>query len=297
MPQRDRHRERFVSIEFDNDETLESLPYNDRVSLILITDGWASLIINGEAVTLNSPCVMFVSCYDSISLIESKRLSAVSFSFKPSFINSSLTFEALKKNEFSAIEDQHDRNVVSVFFVHNEKHKGYLNLSANSYIRIYEWLSIIGTETLAQSDGAWSCRIRRYLLQILYMVEDMYDFNADSEKQKSPVDIAIEYIHVNYRSGITLDELCKISGTNKTTLNRRFKEKTGATAIEYLLKHRLKIACETLSHTNLSITETADSVGFRYDTYFIKQFTEKMGMTPTDYRNKVRAERAARRSK
>jgi YesN/AraC family two-component response regulator len=55
--------------------------------------------------------------------------------------------------------------------------------------------------------------------------------------------------------------------------------------MEYLLKHRIKIACETLTHTNLSITEIAEAVGFKYDTYFIKQFTTKMGKTPTEYRH------------
>lgn len=296
MPQRDRHRERVVNIEFENRETLEHIPYDDRVTIILITDGWASLIRNGEYVTLNSPCVMLISCYDKIELTFGKNLSAISFSFKPVFINSALTFDALKKNEFSAIEDQHDRNAVSMFFTRDEKRGGYIDLTANAYINIHEWMAVIGTETFAQSDGAWTCRIRRYLLQILYMIEDMYTLNVGSKKQKSPVDIAMEYVHINYRNGITLDDICRISGTNKTTLNKSFKEKTGYTAIEYLLKHRLRIACETLAHTNLSIAEISDSVGFKYDTYFIKRFTEKMGMTPTDYRNKMREKRAVGKS-
>lgn len=297
MPQNDRHRDRTVAIEFQSNETLENLPYENRVTIVLITDGWASLVLNGEAITLNSPCIMMVSCYDSITFIERRRLSAISFSFMPSFINSSLTFEALKKNEFSAIEDQHDRNAVSVFFMRNEKYKGYMDLEAGAYLRIYEWMSIIGTESVAQSDGAWSCRIRRYLLQILYMIDDLYTAGIKAKASKSCVDIAMEYIHVNYKSNITLDDLCKVSGTNKTTLNTKFKKKTECTAIEYLLNHRLRIACETLVHTNLSITETAYSVGYKYDTYFIKQFTEKFGISPTDYRNKMREMRAERKSK
>lgn len=37
-----------------------------------------------------------------------------------------------------------------------------------------------------------------------------------------------------------------------------------------------------------SLNEIARDTGFEYDTYFIKQFTEKRGMTPTEFRNNSR---------
>ena len=56
------------------------------------------------------------------------------------------------------------------------------------------------------------------------------------------------------------------------------------TSIGYLLHYRLKIACEALTHTGLSIAEISEATGFQYDTYFIRQFTKKMGVSPTEYR-------------
>ncbi|MNC73609.1 Urease operon transcriptional activator [compost metagenome] len=65
--------------------------------------------------------------------------------------------------------------------------------------------------------------------------------------------------------------------------------------MDYLLRHRIKIACEALTHTNLKISELAEACGFAYDTYFIKQFTNKMGMSPMEYRHSswVRRKEAA----
>jgi len=245
--------------------------------------------LNEAAITLTAPCVMLISQYDTVKLIEATRLAAKSFSFNPQFMNSSLTFDRLRDNDFFELEDEHDRNMMNLFLRRDEYYDGTIDLPAKTYLRISEWLAIMGTEVFAQSDGYWTCRIRRYLLQTLYLLDDIYMDRKTPrtvKREKSPIDILLEYIHVNYSNDISLDDLCELVHINRTTLNRKFKEQVGNTAMEYLLRHRLKIACDALSHTNLSLSEIAEAIGFKYDTYFIKQFTVKMGKSPTEYRQK-----------
>ena len=287
MPQNDRHRTRVVPIEFKAHEDFNALPLAERVSIVLITNGKASLFLNEKAITLTAPCVMLISQYDTVKLIEATRLAAKSFSFNPIFMNSALTFDRLSANDFFELEDEHDRNMMNLFLCRDKYYDGTIDLPAKTYLRISEWLAIMGTEVFAQSDGYWTCRIRRYLLQTLYLFDDIYmerKTRNTIKREKSPVDILLEYIHVNYSNDISLDDLCELIHTNRTTLNRKFKEQVGFTAMEYLLRHRIKIACDALSHTNLSISEIAEAVGFKYDTYFIRIFEKKMGMSPTAYR-------------
>lgn len=291
MPQNDRHRTRLVPIEFEANESFEALPLADRVSVVLISNGRVSLYLNEKVVTLTAPCIMLISQYDSLKMIEATRLAAKSFSFNPAWMNSALTFERLKANDFLDLEDEHDRNMMNLFLRRDEFYDGTIDLPAKTYLRISEWLAIMGTEVYAQSDGYWTCRIRRYLLQTLYLLDDIYierKTPRSVKREKSAVDILLEYIHVNYSNDISLDDLCRFIHVNRTTLNRKFKEQVGHTAMEYLLRHRLKVACDALSHTNLSLAEIAEAIGFKYDTYFIKQFTTKMGETPTEYRHKYR---------
>jgi len=291
IPQNDRHRTRLVPIEFEANENFEALPLADRMSVVLISNGKVSLYLNEKAVTLTAPCMMLISQYDSLKMIEAARLAAKSFSFNPAWMNSALTFERLKANDFLDLEDEHDRNMMNLFLHRDEFYDGTIDLPANTYLRISEWLAIMGTEVYAQSDGYWTCRIRRYLLQTLYLLDDIYierKTPCSVKREKSAVDILLEYIHVNYSNDISLDDLCRLIHVNRTTLNRKFKEQVGYTAMEYLLRHRLKIACDALTHTNLSLAEIAEAIGFKYDTYFIKQFTNKMGETPTEYRHKYR---------
>jgi AraC-like DNA-binding protein len=290
MPQVDRYRTRVVPIEFEANEQLKLLPVPERMTLVLVTNGTAGIMINEKTWTATAPCVISLSQYDRISMLNSHHFSAKSFSFHPVFLNSSLTFEALSDDKFVTMEDQHDRNMLMIFLEHSDRFAGIIPVPPPMYLRISEWMSIIGTETYAQSDGMWTCRIRRYLLQTLYLIDDLHEemdknnFEESRQIPKEYVEIALEYIHTNYQNNICLDHLCKVVNLNRTSLNRRFKEKTGHTAMDYLIHHRIKIACEALVHTNLNIRELAEACGFKYDTYFIKQFTKKQKVTPTEYR-------------
>jgi AraC-like DNA-binding protein len=300
LPQTDRHRTRVVPIEFNENEQLEFLTLNDRVTLILVTNGNASVNINEKTWTLSAPCVMCLSFYDKISVLNTHSFSAKAFSFNPVFLNHSLTFETLVENKFIHIEDEHDRNMLMMFLKHSNEFSGIIEISPSMYLRINEWMNVIGTETYAQSDGMWTCRIRRYLLQTLYLINDIFMDMAENgydnvnNNEKDYVEIALEYIHTNYQNTISLDDLCKLVNSNHTSLNRRFKSKTGHTAMNYLINHRIKIACEALVHTNLKITELAEACGFKYDTYFIKQFSKKMGISPSEYRQNKWEERSER---
>jgi AraC-like DNA-binding protein len=297
MPQNDKYRTRIVPIEFEPNEHFEIQPLDDRLTLVLVTNGSASILINERTWSLSAPCIIALSCKDTLCVLNTHNFSAKSFSFRPTFINSRLTFEALIENNFTTLEDQHDRNILMMFLNHSDKFTGIVQIPAAMYLRISEWMGIIGTETFAQSDGMWTCRIRRYLLQTLYLIDDLYmeirknGFQDPLQNQKEYVEIALEYIHTNYQNDITLDSLCNIVNLNRTSLNRRFKEKTGHTAMDYLIHHRIKIACEALTHTNLKMTELAQACGFKYDTYFIKQFTKKMNVSPSDYRQNSRESR------
>ena len=289
MPQTDRHRERIVPIEFNNNERFDDIPYKERVTIVLVTNGKACMKINSEVTTLSSPCVLCFSYKDEFTLISQTKFSAKSFSFNLMFLNSRLTFKTLEDNAFTELEDEHDRNMLSLFLLRNANYNGMLDLPAKTYVRLNEWLGIIGTETYAQSDGYWTCRIRRYLLQSLYLIDDIYMAKLNNESndeniKKSIADIVLEYIHTNYQNEILLDDLCVYIHTNRTSLNKNFKAQTGKTAMDYLLHYRLKIACEALTHTNLTLNEIAGACGFKYDTYFIKQFTNRKEISPTQYR-------------
>ena len=106
--------------------------------------------------------------------------------------------------------------------------------------------------------------------------------------KKEPVDFALDYIRSNYNLGLTLEGISKYVGVNRTTLNNLCKQKTGMTLMQYLRDYRLKIAKETLRHTNLTLAEISVSCGYNYESYFIKVFIEDCGISSSEYRKKYR---------
>lgn len=289
MPQQDRHKDRIIPIEFNFYDTLEALPMNDRCSVVLISCGSAMIKINEHIRLLNSPCVLCISKYDTIELIHSDNLSAKSFHFDPWYIKACLTFENLE--DCIEIEEpyRYDRKMLYMFTKHHDNFQGIFGLTPQNYIHINELMLMIGAETYSQSDGFWTCRIRRMLLQLINCI---YDIFSDQRKlkffelpeQNNPATICAEYIHTNYAREITLNDLCSLVSLNRTSLNQKFKQQFSCTCMEYLLMYRLKIAQELLSNTNMKIDEIAQNCGFKYDSYFIRQFTNKLGISPAAYR-------------
>lgn len=289
MPQQDRHKDRVIPIEFDFYDRLENLPMKERCSVVLLSCGSAMIKINSQIRLLASPCVLCLSQYDTVELIHSDNLSAKSFHFDPWYIKACLCFDNLEDSV--AIEQQYayDRTKLYMFTKHHGNLQGIFSLTPQKYLYINELLLMIGAETFSQSDGFWTCRIRRMLMQLINCIYDIY---VDQRKLKvfdvpesyNPVSVCAEYIHANYADKITLGTLCALVNLNRTSLNQRFKEQFSCTCMEYLLNYRLKISQELLSNTNMKLSEIAENCGFRYDTYFIRQFTAKLGISPAAYR-------------
>ncbi|MFD0679513.1 MULTISPECIES: AraC family transcriptional regulator [unclassified Paenibacillus] len=275
MPQVDRHKDRMVKIEFVAVEDLNSLPYPDRLTLILITSGSINVVLNDRPIAISAPGVLCLSEDVTIQILERHNVSAQSFSYHPDFLVTVPNSET--KDYFpSHLKIQTGLSL----FQGNQTRTGVPFVSEKAFPQLFEWFFVLGTEVYAQSDANWACRIKKYLIQILGLLEDL---NRQSEQ--SPVDLVLEYIHTNYANKIALEDLTKCAHLNRVSLNKMFQERCGCTAMRYLLSHRLKVAGDLLTHTGMNLNEIARATGFEYDTYFIKQFTAKKGMSPTVYRN------------
>lgn len=155
------------------------------------------------------------------------------------------------------------------------------------HVNIINWMSSINQQLVHQENWWWTCRARRFFLQILYQLDDIfYDYDHTMPLKKSPTELAICYIHNNYSKSITLSQLCDVANTNRTYLNKYFKEKTGLSPINYLTSYRLGIAKQLLTHTNLSLSEIAIATGYKYESHFSNIFYSKEGIRPGTYREK-----------
>lgn len=107
-----------------------------------------------------------------------------------------------------------------------------------------------------------------------------------NEKELNRLKKILEYIHNNYGSKMSLEE---IAGTINICTNeccRFFKKHMNTTISAYISDYRIEKSLYLLDNTDLSITELAHDIGFSSGSYFTQVFREKMGFTPNQYRNR-----------
>ncbi|MBY9078795.1 helix-turn-helix transcriptional regulator [Paenibacillus sp. HN-1] len=102
--------------------------------------------------------------------------------------------------------------------------------------------------------------------------------------QQERLQLMLSFIHQNYYSPITLQEIADAAHLSVSECTRGFKRTIHMTPYEYLIKYRIKKSCELLYSTDYTITEIAHRVGFNHANHFIQSFKKHYDRTPKDYR-------------
>lgn len=86
---------------------------------------------------------------------------------------------------------------------------------------------------------------------------------------------------------IKISQLYKLSGYSQSRLSIFFRQYVGITLVQYVNNLRLEYACSLLSKTNHKILYISNKVGFYSISRFNKQFKDRYGMTPVEYRKQL----------
>ena len=86
-----------------------------------------------------------------------------------------------------------------------------------------------------------------------------------------------------------VDDICREIGISKVQLYRKIKSLLGYNVNEYILNVRLQKAKYMIAKENLTISEIAFKVGFSSQAYFSTVFKSNFSMTPSEYKEKMKA--------
>lgn len=105
----------------------------------------------------------------------------------------------------------------------------------------------------------------------------------------SKIEAVHQYISEHYTEKITLENLCFLFRTNKTTLCKDFKNAYGTTILNYVNKLRIDEAKALIRKNELSITEISDKLGFESIHYFCKLFKKITNQSAKEYFKSIRS--------
>lgn len=101
---------------------------------------------------------------------------------------------------------------------------------------------------------------------------------------------AVEIIRSEFAGPVVLSRVARKCGLSMRHFQRRFQHAFGFSPQEFLLKTRVIAALKLLDETNLSAAEIAVRCGFVDGSSFAEQFRQRVGQSPTAYRQTKRAD-------
>jgi AraC family transcriptional regulator len=94
----------------------------------------------------------------------------------------------------------------------------------------------------------------------------------------------LEYIDANVGRNIALSELAGVVDMSLYYFAVLFRQSTGLSPHQYVLKQRVKRAKELLRNPKLSVLDVSISVGFEQQNNFARAFRRVIGISPTQFR-------------
>lgn len=126
--------------------------------------------------------------------------------------------------------------------------------------------------------------VKEYAGQVF---EEFLNLNSSSGQRQAY--LALDYISNNYMDpDLSLNSICSYLSISTSYFSTIFKEVTGGTFMEVLIRTRMQKAKELLENTTLKNYEIAEKVGFSDPHYFGISFKKITGKTPTEYAREYR---------
>ena len=109
--------------------------------------------------------------------------------------------------------------------------------------------------------------------------------HAKSSRAQRLVLRMLDYIHEHYRSPMQLGDMAAALNLNAAYVSSLFSAATGVTFHHYLEDLRLAKAKELLRDPARRVRQVADAVGYPNPNYFREVFRERVGVSPSAWRN------------
>lgn len=176
----------------------------------------------------------------------------------------------------------------------------------------YAWIGFVGCEAeealkkaaLMQSSPIFTFDLRGNISRLIAISEEKGNYEPIDERISSDVlrallsemsvtkdkmvDIyfieSIAYIEKHFSEKISIIELAKKMGVNRSYLYTIYKAKINMSPQDYLIHYRMAMAKAALIESNDRIGEIALKVGYPDQLMFSKIFKKKVGLSPNQYR-------------
>jgi AraC-like DNA-binding protein len=103
----------------------------------------------------------------------------------------------------------------------------------------------------------------------------------------------VDYISEHYDESIEITQLARVANLSVSQFERRFRAVFEQTPSRFLIRYRLTRASQLLAHSDRTISQIAQEVGFYDHSHFTREFKNLFGAAPGRYREAHSHDRAS----
>lgn len=188
-----------------------------------------------------------------------------------------------------------DMKYVMPFVLNNSKHQRVLKKEEIQNTNIPSLIKGIVDEYNNKQHGFTLAMRANLTLIVLWIIRYWYetklyipDWGTGDYEMIKRISEVCEYVNRNYGDDIKVSEMAEMTNLSYSYFSRVFKQYMNKSFSEYLSYVRISNAERILSSTDKAITEVAMECGFSATSYFIKQFKQQKGISPKQYRKKLK---------
>ena len=251
------------------------------VEVIYMCQGTTTHIIDGNQVVLEEGDLLFLNQNAEQEILPAKETDiAVNFIVLPEFFN--MAFEMMGE----------ENNVLKEFLVGTLCRKNelasYLYFHVSEILPIQNLIENMVWTIFYDMTNKRSCNqitMGLLLLQLLNYMDKMETGSTRFDTELAGT--VLNYIEEHYKNG-SLTELAEMMRYDVYWLSREIKKRTGKTYKELLQAKRMSQAAYLLTSSAIPVTDIIESVGYDNTSYFYRKFRERYGMSPKEYREKIK---------
>lgn len=139
---------------------------------------------------------------------------------------------------------------------------------------------------LSIQDTGYQFRGMLHTCSLLQQILTQLLIPSAAQERASGIDIEAiqQFMRDNSRENLKLDQLVALASASKYHFIREYKRMTGYAPLQHFQHLKMEQACALLDHDSLSISQTANAMGYQDPYYFSRQFKKIIGLSPKNYR-------------
>ncbi len=249
------------------------------------------LVLSGTGIHRTAGIRQQVHCGD-VLVINSNRSHAYENTQSLNLVNILIRDDVFRETdkELGRLAGYHALFTLEPVRLREEKFTSHLRLNKEDLNLAISWIDALEEETRKKAEGG-QFFARSWIILLIGLLARRYGKNtAHAPRLEMRLGRVLSQIEQDASKVFSMADLARQATMSERTFLRRFREATGYSPLDYIIRVRIRHAKELLSaHAPaLSVTEIAFRCGFEDSNYFSRQFRRIVGMSPRVYRSKTK---------